>query len=681
MHYNVNNDNKHSDDINSQIIDNENAGAALAATEQDKDLMIIASDTQPTVITTSTTELPSDTTQTLSAPTLSADWTYLPGIDDVLPLICSSLSRDDVQNLYTCSKRLRSLIRDNTVPIIKSIKWNEPHMKHMRVAFTFFTDEHRSRQHSCKISGMAVDGKKHGVWTDSRNVRITYCFDKMHSINDQPAFVYANEDKTIQKWFKHHVLHRDNDLPAEVIYQRPPKHTMEFSTPMTVMRTRAYATRLQRRLHPKRYRSQTDLLWSMNMLSEEMEQLYINSVPEETRKVIAEDIEKYSVAKGYSMTYYQNGICHRDGDKPAVIRDHYIEFHKHGKLHRSPMLRQKADASDDTHAHKKPRLAENNSSSESEETASNSNDDICDKVMDNGDDLSTATVVAPAIIFYTDNTIGYHLFVEYGKIQSINDVPAVVYADGTMEWRRERRLHRDHDKPAIIKSDGSQEWYQSGQLHRDNDQPAVVSSYKSAKCLDEPMNWYCDPRTRSGKVSSKKYMIHIQNHEIDLCLGQPSRSNVFNLVSTSKTDVPDPDRDASFKKMWYVRGKLHRDNDLPAVIHAIGTKKWYQDGILHRDHDRPAIEHADGRLEWVCKGIRHRSNGPAIVWPDGSTFYFQNGKLHRNDGQPAFIPSLFFPDSHVVWYENDEQIKKVTCSKYYYNQKCCAQKEKKKATK
>jgi len=32
-------------------------------------------------------------------------------------------------------------------------------------------------------------------------------------------------------------------------------------------------------------------------------------------------------------------------------------------------------------------------------------------------------------------------------------------------------------------------------------------------------------------------------------------------------------------KKWYQNGKLHRDNDLPAVTYPNGTKKWYQNGI------------------------------------------------------------------------------------------------------
>ena len=40
---------------------------------------------------------------------------------------------------------------------------------------------------------------------------------------------------------------------------------------------------------------------------------------------------------------------------------------------------------------------------------------------------------------------------------------------------------------------------------------------------------------------------------------------------------------------WYKDGKLHRDNDQPAIIYADGTKFWYKEGKYHREDDQPAI--------------------------------------------------------------------------------------------
>ena len=43
-------------------------------------------------------------------------------------------------------------------------------------------------------------------------------------------------------------------------------------------------------------------------------------------------------------------------------------------------------------------------------------------------------------------------------------------------------------------------------------------------------------------------------------------------------------------KCWYdYNGKLHRDDDLPAVIHPEGSKEWYKHGRHHRVDDKPAV--------------------------------------------------------------------------------------------
>ena len=34
-------------------------------------------------------------------------------------------------------------------------------------------------------------------------------------------------------------------------------------------------------------------------------------------------------------------------------------------------------------------------------------------------------------------------------------------------------------------------------------------------------------------------------------------------------------------KNWYKEGKLHRDNDQPAIIEANGTKYWCKDGVQY----------------------------------------------------------------------------------------------------
>jgi hypothetical protein len=56
-----------------------------------------------------------------------------------------------------------------------------------------------------------------------------------------------------------------------------------------------------------------------------------------------------------------------------------------------------------------------------------------------------------------------------------SDASELEYAtDGTKEWRRNGKRHRD-DGPAVERPDGTKEWWLNGQLHRE-DGPAVEHS-------------------------------------------------------------------------------------------------------------------------------------------------------------------------------------------------------------
>ncbi len=59
------------------------------------------------------------------------------------------------------------------------------------------------------------------------------------------------------------------------------------------------------------------------------------------------------------------------------------------------------------------------------------------------------------------------------KLHSVEDAPAIVYADGSMWWYENDKIHRGGDKPAIIWWNGVEEYWQNNQRHRDNG-PAVI---------------------------------------------------------------------------------------------------------------------------------------------------------------------------------------------------------------
>lgn len=67
---------------------------------------------------------------------------------------------------------------------------------------------------------------------------------------------------------------------------------------------------------------------------------------------------------------------------------------------------------------------------------------------------------------------------------------------------------------------------------------------------------------------------------------------------------------------------------------------------------------------WYQNGLLHREDGPAILWPNGSSEWRVNGKLHRLDG-PAVLRSedLFYNE----WWVEGQQIDPVNFNSYVRN--------------
>lgn len=57
-------------------------------------------------------------------------------------------------------------------------------------------------------------------------------------------------------------------------------------------------------------------------------------------------------------------------------------------------------------------------------------------------------------------------------------------------------------------------------------------------------------------------------------------------------------------KYWFLNGKIHRNNDLPAIENANGSKYWHLNGRLHKETG-PAIEFVNGNKYWYLNGINY----------------------------------------------------------------------------
>jgi len=142
-----------------------------------------------------------------------------------------------------------------------------------------------------------------------------------------------------------------------------------------------------------------------------------------------------------------------------------------------------------------------------------------------------------------------------------NHIKEIITFEGTQEWFKDGKQHRDNDLPALINLYGSQEWFKDGLRHRDNGLPALV-------CEDGTQEWY-----QNGNL-------HRDN-------------DLPSIIYSNGTQE------------WHKNNQLNRDNDLPAVTHVDGTKLWYKDGKLHRDNDLPAVIYSNGTQEWYQNGVKH----------------------------------------------------------------------------
>ncbi len=104
---------------------------------------------------------------------------------------------------------------------------------------------------------------------------------------------------------------------------------------------------------------------------------------------------------------------------------------------------------------------------------------------------------------------------------------------------------------------------------------------------------------------------------------------------------------------WYKKFRLHRDDDLPAVIYADGTCEWFKNGVLHRAGYAPAVIYADGPQWWYRHGKLHREGDlPAVIESDGSQKWWVNGLRHRDGNKPAVITT-----KTVKYYVNSTLIR------------------------
>ena len=102
-------------------------------------------------------------------------------------------------------------------------------------------------------------------------------------------------------------------------------------------------------------------------------------------------------------------------------------------------------------------------------------------------------------------------------------------------------------------------------------------------------------------------------------------------------------------KLWYTKGMLYRENDLPAVEWLNGDKWWYLNGKLNRENDKPAIEYANGTKRWYLNSKFHREKSPAVEYANGTKEWWWYGERVEVNSQEEFeekLPYLIMKDFH-----------------------------------
>lgn len=146
---------------------------------------------------------------------------------------------------------------------------------------------------------------------------------------------------------------------------------------------------------------------------------------------------------------------------------------------------------------------------------------------------------------------------------------ATEYSEEVQRYYRDGVLHRDNDLPAVLWQDGSREWWVSGKRMRwDPSQPTEIR---------------CNPSTKNYEVSFSE-LWHDQDGNL--------HRDINDLPAVIHSDNT---------REWWRNGERYREGGLPTVITGNGIKMWHnRQGCLHREM-LPAVIGVGG-AEWWLNG-------------------------------------------------------------------------------
>jgi hypothetical protein len=78
-------------------------------------------------------------------------------------------------------------------------------------------------------------------------------------------------------------------------------------------------------------------------------------------------------------------------------------------------------------------------------------------------------------------------------------------------------------------------------------------------------------------------------------------------------------------KYYYKEGKLHRENDKPAIEYYNISREWYKNGLLHRENDKPAVVFTGGKKYWFINGKFMKRNFDKNNIVNNDKFFNEDG--------------------------------------------------------
>jgi len=164
------------------------------------------------------------------------------------------------------------------------------------------------------------DGDKPAVIENTK--QIWYKNGVIHRENDLPALI----DGETQKWYINGELHRENDLPSVIEYK-----TVSYHPPESIVLISWFNKGKLHRNGDKPAVINGREEYVMKLLDKNLTKPQDNF---EKRYLDKHDLLPYFFMGINRQEWYQDGLLHRDCDKPAIRAGYYAVWYKKGKKHR-----------------------------------------------------------------------------------------------------------------------------------------------------------------------------------------------------------------------------------------------------------------------------------------------------------------------------------------------------------